>query len=456
MANVESNNDERPHSREILNIGSRLELFVDGLLIGELNGTSLRMHRPHKMPRSETSFTGDYMTVIKDGEIYKGYYRIEEIYHYVESEDGISWERPDLGIRQGAGGRKNAILESHNFAPFRDSRIGIPKSERYKALGSDSLNKPRSKETRGRNAYNLYAYASADGIFWRKMSDEPVMKYDEELHGSLAFDSQNTSFWSEQEQRYVLFFRHYKAPGELRTIGRATSEDFLNWTDESASFEVPNLPGELLYSSQTHPYFRAPHIYIALPTRYTWGEIKGEAVSPPKNIGSTDILFMTTRAGASSYERLFKGAFIPPGLDPEGWINRAGYVALNVVPTGASEMSIYHKNGFRYVLRTDGFASVNAPYSGGEFTTKPFIFEGKELVLNLSTSIRGGVRVELQTPEGEPLPGFSLDDCKPVIDDSVERVVAWSGGSDLSALAGEPVRLRFEMKDSDLFSLRFR
>ena len=174
------------------------------------------------------------------------------------------------------------------------------------------------------------------------------------------------------------------------------------------------------------------------------------------NKGSPDIMLMSSRAGENFYRRPFKEAFIRPGPDPRRWENRANYVALNVVPTGPSEMSIYNRSGHRYVLRTDGFASINAPFDGGEMVTKPLTFEGAELVLNLSTAIRGGLRAELQDINGMPLPGFALDDCEPIIGDSIEHVVSWKKGSDLSEHAGRPVRIRFEMQDSDLFSLRFR
>jgi hypothetical protein len=43
-----------------------------------------------------------------------------------------------------------------------------------------------------------------------------------------------------------------------------------------------------------------------------------------------------------------------------------------------------------------------------------------------------------------------------MIGDEIERVVAWEAGSDVEALAGKPVRLRFILADADLFSFRFR
>jgi hypothetical protein len=110
----------------------------------------------------------------------------------------------------------------------------------------------------------------------------------------------------------------------------------------------------------------------------------------------------------------------------------------------------------RYTLRTDGFASVNAPYRGGELLTKPLKFSGRELVINFATSAAGGVKVELQDAAGKPLPGFTLSDAREQIGDDIERVVRWESGSDLSRLAGQTIRLRFVMKDADLYSLRFR
>lgn len=109
----------------------------------------------------------------------------------------------------------------------------------------------------------------------------------------------------------------------------------------------------------------------------------------------------------------------------------------------------------RLVLRTDGFVSVRAPYAGGEFTTRPIRFSGKHLVLNISTSAAGSVRVEIQDAEGKPLDGFALADNR-FFGDKIAHVVSWTKGNDLSALIGKPIRLRFVMRDCDLYSFRFQ
>ena len=109
----------------------------------------------------------------------------------------------------------------------------------------------------------------------------------------------------------------------------------------------------------------------------------------------------------------------------------------------------------RYALRQDGFVSASASLAGGSFTTRPLRFSGGHLLLNYSTSAVGAIRVEVQETTGKPIPGFSLDDCAELFGNSLKRAVIWKQGADISALAGKPIRLRFELKDADLFSLRF-
>ena len=88
--------------------------------------------------------------------------------------------------------------------------------------------------------------------------------------------------------------------------------------------------------------------------------------------------------------------------------------------------------------------------------TKPFTFSGKELIINYATSAAGSLQVELQDADGQPLDGFALAESDVIFGDQVERVVGWKGGSDVSQLAGQPVRLRCVLKDADLYSIRFR
>ena len=84
------------------------------------------------------------------------------------------------------------------------------------------------------------------------------------------------------------------------------------------------------------------------------------------------------------------------------------------------------------------------------------MFDGSELVLNLSTGAAGGIHVELQDDRGMVIEGYAMDDCDEVWGDDLRRVVTWNKTADLSSIAGKPVRLRFLLKDADLYSIQFK
>ena len=420
--------------------GSRRELFVDRFLIHRMQNTSLKLHEPQlAAPMSEPADNLEYGTVIKDGELFRLYTRDgrgakfdgaqSEVTRYCESRDGIHWTKPKLGLVEIDDSKANNVIlheapYCHNFSPMLDTRPGVSRETRFKALA-------------GTVKSGLVAFVSGDGVHWRKWRPEPVITYSKEY----AFDSQNVSFWSEREQCYVCYFRHFLNK-KLRSVCRTTSSDFLTWTEPVPL--QPNFAGEHLYTTLTHPYFRAPHIYIATPTRFH-----------PQRGESTDILFMTAR-GAGPFDRTFREAFIRPGLDPARWGNRSNYAALNIVPTSPTEMSLYTTPFRRFVMRLDGFASVHAGADVGEMQTHPLRFSGQKLVINYSTSAGGSLRVEIQDVDGKSLPGFALTDCRNLVGDSVEQTVTWTPTSDLSSLSGKIVRLRFVMQEADLFALQFR
>ena len=86
----------------------------------------------------------------------------------------------------------------------------------------------------------------------------------------------------------------------------------------------------------------------------------------------------------------------------------------------------------------------------------PKLGESTSLSINFATSAAGSIRVELLDKSGVPIPGFAAADCNEIIGDRIDRLVTWRGDSNLSSLGGRAVRLRFLMKDADLYSLQFK
>jgi hypothetical protein len=183
----------------------------------------------------------------------------------------------------------------------------------------------------------------------------------------------------------------------------------------------------------------------------------------------TDGLFMASRDGLTF--RRWDEAFLRPGPQAEGrWIYGDNYQSYGLWETKAdspgmpNEISMHFNEGAwrdemhrlrRYTIRLDGFVSLHAPLAGGDVTTKPLLFSGQRLSLNYATSAAGSVRLELQDATGQPIPGFSLADAEELYGDSVDQQVAWKNGRDVGPLIGKPVRLRFVLRDADVFSFRF-
>lgn len=456
----------------VRDIGSRLELFIDHHLINKLNGCSLKLHHPHPEGVAlafDEPWEGRFaacITVLYDGDRYRMYYRGKpdatpdgqnEVTCYAESEDGRTFHKPRLNLSPVG---YNVLIDGasgvgHNYAPFIDTNPDCRPDERYKAMA-------------GLHDTGIFVYTSPDGLRWRKLLDGPVITSE-----AFAFDSQNVAFWSEAESCYLFYFRTWKTdPANpnvgYRWVSRSASPDLRHWSPP-VEMDTGDAPLEHLYTQQTHPYFRAPHLYVSLAARFWPDKVAIDDataaaidVHPSYWHDVSDGVLMTSRGG-TRYDRTFLESFIRPGLEPGNWISRTNYPGLGVVPTSATEMALYAHchyaqptcHAARYSLRTDGFASVSAGYARGEMLTRPLRFTGSRLALNVATSAAGALGVEIQDESGQPLPGFALADCLPIIGDAIERTVVWQGGLDVSALAGRPVRLRLCMKDTDLYALKF-
>jgi hypothetical protein len=443
--------------QEAIALGARLELFVDDFLIASKQNVTLRLMLPE---RREIVLVTDkpwegpasaYFTVIQDADRIRLYYRgfcdrddsELQVTCYAESRDGIHFTRPDLNLFAFNGSRKNNIVwqgvESHNFAPFLDTNPAAKPGERFKALG-------------GLPPGGLYAFISADGIHWKKMQPEPVM-------AKGTFDSLNIAFWDETAKRYRCYSRYFDQNG-VRAIQHSVSRDFVHWEEPEPNRYSSGAPAEHFYTNATRPCPDAPHLYLSFPMRFVPQRTKMPGYPEP---GVSDAVFMSSRDG-SFWDRRFLEAWARPGLDQRNWTQRSNMPAAGIIATGQEEYSLYITEHYdwqdhrlrRLTVRRNGFASVHADAEGGEFVTHPITFNGSRLRLNYATSAVGSVAVEIQDAQGRPLPGYALEDCAPLFGDELSAVVRWKGGEDLAPLVGRTVRLRFVLRDADLYALQFK
>jgi len=109
----------------------------------------------------------------------------------------------------------------------------------------------------------------------------------------------------------------------------------------------------------------------------------------------------------------------------------------------------------RAIYRLDGFISADGDYDGGELVTRPIIFAGSGLHLNLDTSAGGWAYVELQRESGEPIRGYALKEADKLNGNSVNMKASWGARLDLKGLTGTPVKIRFVLRNCKLYSFQF-
>ena len=251
---------------EVLDVGSRLELFVEPSLVEELRGEArLQLQRP--IPQgvalvTDRPWEGNAcftFTIFQDENRYRMYYRgwhfvtgkklefpRRQVTCYAESLDGIHWYRPQLGLVEFEGSKRNNILLDRlpngdtirNFVPFKDANPAASPDARYKAF---SLSRK----------WGLYAWKSADAIHWELMADRPVITKG-------YFDSQNLAFWDSVRNEYREYHRDFRQTAEnqprtkgIRDVMTGTSQDFLNWTDP-VWLNYPGSPGRASLHQPDH------------------------------------------------------------------------------------------------------------------------------------------------------------------------------------------------------------
>ena len=478
-----------------IHLGSRRELMLDDYLFSSIEHLHFRLHTPRlaeKVLEFDAPWEGrrdhgisviGYPVTMQDGDTFRLYYAsylglrfkpvdpTEQFTGYLQSTDGLHWQRADLNRVEFAGSKRNNILRkggstSHNFAPFIDRRPGVSSAQRYKAVGGNG---------------RAYVFASADGLEWKKLQESPILNGEEaafDKYGAIRWgnnpglerailDSLNVAFWDPARGRYVLYFRAYlpalqrdgdEVQGVIRSVMRATSDDFLTWSNiEPIEFGEPRrFWKHELYTTALRPYRRAPHLLIGFPLRTVPRRpLRGTS------FGLSESALMFSRDGKRF--SLFDEPLMPPGRDIRNWSKHGNMIAWGMLETAPDELSIYflqhdHQPTThlrRGTLRTDGFVSLRAVgFPGGTAVTHPLIFEGNRLEINAATGAAGGISVAiLDASTGKPIDGY--EQSQEFFGDQIRHVLHWDGRNEIGSLAGRAIRLKLTLFHADLYSLRF-
>lgn len=460
-------------------LGSRKHLFIDDALLARMEGVRLAVNPPTVLDatdfRSDQAWEPtprfgaglpDVASIWDEGDEIRMLYTNGGMWggkpHAVglaTSRDGLHWAKPDVGLFTWDGSSRNNIVlrNASQGTAFKDPNPDVAPDHLYKYVAWCMK--------RG-----FYIFTSPDGIRWTR-NETLALPFDPD--GSIA------AFWDDQAGVYRGYLRATMDDAVRRRIVRAKTHEILKpWPFEPVEAPVWdnnwNLPrptsGELpfvdtggqVYRFKAVKYAGAPDTYVAFPWRF----IHAGNVRP----GS---FLMVSRDG-ESWTRYEPPYYFQPGWELEGRtvvealmeqgmvlrgdeIWQYGTVRFTehggaLYGGGEREGGIYDRL-VRVTQRLDGFVSLEAGGETGLAVTRPLVFEGSRLVLNVAAE--GKARVALTDERGRPLPGFALDDCDPITVDATSHTVSWGGQSDVSAHAGKTVALQIELNSARLFALQF-
>lgn len=440
-------------------------LFVDDEMIGPLHNLKRKVHAASKLrhPVLEADkpweqgdvYDGQrdrrvyiYGTVLKDeraGTFRMWYNRLHDDY-YATSNNGVDWERPNLGQL----GENNMINLFHFHSPSfildtRDPDHG----KRYKAVGSTSK--------------GYFAAFSADGLNWKLYPGNPILKSSDTI--TLAQDPANGE--------YLAF---HKVNHDPRTKGRqvflSVSKDMQNWsspepvmvTDEIDHREARLLEGGThaeFYNMSAFPYGNQ---WLGMVTLFRrTGEpkvIKYGGNAQSHDDGPIDIRLVHSRDGRTWKRCSDRSPVIP--LGPYHYDSGSILGLCNSPVISGNEMWMYYTaittthGGYlpekvmsiaRAAWRLDGVVSLRAGDDEGSVETLPFSGKGSRLSVNADVG-KGALTVEVLDAEGKEIRKYGQ--CRITGRDSVDIPMEWNDGKKLPS--GDRIRLRFRIRQGDLFS----
>lgn len=456
-----------------IDVGDQKQLFFDHRFIAESDHVELRANPAQKLG---PILDGDgkpiqgHISRVIDHEGKVRLYLGAESVEVLESADAIHFQR--TGTRLGGGVFSTIFLDPHD------------RPERRYKLFHQEFGNPFDPAKHG-----VFASYSADGVHFT-----PAGRV-------LPFFTDNPTIvqWDDRRGKYVIYTRAFDYTSEKqRRIGRIETDDPLKpWPYRKSGNDrmflgIENVDVVLSPDDQDDPH---SDIYYNASTGYPWAAdthlmftAQFRHFSPERNpfirprvagqwedYGMLEVQLAVSRDGVR-WERPSREPYFSTGLADEwdrwyavmgpGIVRRGNYLYQYYYSSGRLHDSVvlrpeYDRSaeqvgGIGIVRqRLDGFVAAAADHRGGSLRTPPLVFRGQCLRLNIDTGAMGTAFVEIQNAEGQPIAGFSMQDCEEIGGNFVDQRVYWKGNSDVAGLAGKPVRLRFNLKRAKLYAFQF-
>ncbi len=408
---------------------------------------------------------------------------------YLESKDGVHWERPLLSLVSWPGhSRTNILLDFDSGGTAQYASVLIDRKNQAEPYELFALRSPKQAGVPDKvgslpgppDKYGMYRYRSKDGKAWR-LVEGPL-----EIKGGTDV----CYVYRQPEGGYVAYFKVYpdKEPGDriipydvnakqlLRRVGRATSPDGTHWS------EVSTVLGRDFRDSDFAQFLEICPVpveggYVALVNYYD------------ASIQTMCLVFAASRDGIHWWRPDRRPALPNPPLGDFGgglmWQMRqpiiedgrmqvyySGTEGIHSaiidtrfqpqVETGNESILGFRKGTLPFygaLCRASWAADrlwALAPAAGGalaaEAVTRPDRHAGQRLALNVRVKSGGELRAGLLDAAGHPVPGFTEAECVPVTGDHESIELHWLGGERAPAAA---VKVRFVLRRAFLYGYRW-
>jgi len=515
-------------------IANETQLLIDYYIIGEMTGLERTLHKPQKKGLIKEADGSDWergpqSSVVRDlaGRFHMIYrfgwsdpgvrdlhrsigddkaHWFRRTIAYAQSEDGIRWTKPVLGLIDGPIDIRRAPKEKWAdgifFEPVgfsKQNNLGCPIAVIQDLGNFGGMADPKRRylvNVLYRDDTHNFAQITDAGLYfaadvpdilndpgWRSRLETiwqaPKRGPRSETTRVAGFDARENLWFECVQSRLGGGWQEHGG----RDIARYTSEDLINWSDEESALPVAGdescRPEDWIEYMDMRA-FRASGLWLGQLCIFHGDRTSPQYMMPDReNVwrkGTTELRLVASRDAGKSWQRVGdKQIWLPHSKEKYGYDRlvfpgspvRVGdelWLYYNVYD---GDHLIWNRDGTLFdkqrpsrtgrvalaTMRWDGYVSLDAGEETGQLVTKLLRFEGDKLWVNLDAS-KGALKAELQDEKGKVIPGFALEDCQPAKENGINLSVSWQKGK-LGKLAGRTIRVRFELENASLFAFGF-
>ena len=344
---------------------------------------------------------------------------------YAVSRDGITWEKPSLGVVEFNDGKENNLVwrGPHGTGIFKDPRDPDPK-RRYKAFFKGKM---------------ISVGFSPDGIHWSDAIECP--------EANVRGDTHNNAFWAPTLGRYVGITRTWAKP-RGRQVARTSSRDFLKWTEAKVVLE--GIENHL--QTYAMPVFYYAGVYIGLPAIYnsqtdrTHTELawSPDTVTWHRIEPGTPLIANGAKKGRYDWGTVYAAA-CPVFLKDE----------IRLYYGACDDKHFGWRNGYFCLatLRPDGFAGYEpiSPDVPAIVTTRPVVGTGHAVAVSADIGKGGSVTATIFDADGN-----KLAQSRPLRKNATDTKLKWPAKLNPAEFKGKKIRIEFQLENTKIYSFIFR